>query len=158
MVEADGGQADHPAGGVAAGGIEATAQAHLQDRQLHRFRGQAIKGCGREQFKGGEVEGAGERAPADQVGAQLGGGDPALTQLQALTPAEQVGRAIHPVAQACFGQDRRQKRADRALAVGARHLHGGEAPLRLAAGRQGPGQAIEAQVHTPAGKGFKQIA
>ena len=81
MVEADGGQADHPAGGVEAGGIEATAQAHLQDRQLHSFSGKTVKGSGREQLKGGEVEGLGNRTPAAQVGPQLGGGDPALAQL-----------------------------------------------------------------------------
>ena len=141
-----------------AGGIEATAQAHLQDRQLHSFSGKTVKGSGREQFKGGEVEGVGNRTPAAQVGAQLGGGDPALAQLQALTPAQQMGRAVNAIGQARLRQDRRQERANRSLAVGARHLHGGEAPLRMAPSRQGPGQPIEAEVDAAAGKGFEQIA
>ena len=158
MVQADAGQANHPAIGVEGGGIEATAQAHLQDRQLHSFGRKAIKGGGREQFKGGEVEGTSDRTPAAQVGAQLGGGDPALAQLQALTPAQQMGGAVDAVVQTRLRQDRRQERADRSLAVGARHLHGGEAPLRMAPGRQGPGQPIEAEVDAAAGKGFEQIA
>ncbi len=55
VVEADVGDAEHRPVGVAGGGIEAAAQAHLQHRQINLGRGEMIHRCRREQFKRGEL-------------------------------------------------------------------------------------------------------
>ena len=98
-----------------------------------------------------------ERSPAAQVVPQLLGGDPGVIELEALAPALQMGGAVGAAMHPGSPQDGVQERADGALAVGARHLHRGEGPLRVRALRQGRLQALQAEGDAARREGLQQV-
>ena len=157
VVEPHRGKADHGPVGMAGGGIEPAPQSHLQHHQLQVCFREGQKGRGGDQLKRRELVALGDRRGGLQVAAQGWRGDRGVAQPDALGPAHQVGRGVEAGADAGGQQRLVHEGADRALAVGAGHLHGGEATLGMAQLGQGGLQAIEPQVDAAAAEGFDQV-
>jgi DNA recombination protein RmuC len=158
VVEADRTKTHHRPVGMGGGGIEPAPQPHLQHREVEVGGGEAIEGRRGQQLKGGQIVPLADRPPPGQVGPQGGRVDPVVIEADPLAPAHQVGGAIGTAAESGSPQDRLQKGGDRSLAIGAGHLHGGEATFWMAPLGQGPNQAVQAQVHPPFGEGLEQVA
>ena len=99
----------------------------------------------------------GDRRGGFQVAAQAWRGDRVLAKPDALGPAHQVRRGVEAGADAGGQQGLVHQGADRALAVGARHLHGGKAALGVAKLGEGGLEAIESQVDAAAAEGLDQV-
>ena len=108
VIQANVGDAQHGPVGVAGGGIEAAAQAHLQHRQIHRGRGEMIHGHCSEQLEWCELMLPADGLPALQQRAQLVCLDPLIANGNPLAPTDQVRRAVEAGLEPRGLQDRPQ--------------------------------------------------
>ena len=157
VIEADAGQADHPAVAVAGGGIKPAAQPHLEHHQGQTSLGKRQKRRRRHQLKRRQFMGPGHGRSPLKMAAQVGRSNRTGPQPDALGPAHQVRRGVQPGVDACCQQDLVHQGADRAFAIGAGHLHGRKLPLGMAELGQGRLQPLESQIDAAAAERFDQI-
>src|SRR5262249_23592112 len=117
------------------GRVEASPEADLDDRYLDLPPGEPLAG-----EQGGELEVREHDAGGVEVAAQLRGElgdrlvrDGATADPDALGEVDEVGRGVEAGATAGGGEHRVQHRGGRALAIGARDVQRGPAPLRVVA-------------------------
>ena len=134
------------------GGIEAAAEAHLQDHRVGRVLGEGLEGGGRRDLEEGDgVAGVGALRAREHVD-QLGLADGACLavgagQLDALVEAHQMRRGVDVHALARRLQHGLEVGDGRALAVGAGDVDDGrQAGFRVAELGQQPLDAAERQV------------
>jgi hypothetical protein len=127
-------------GGNDVGGVKAAAQPHFDDRDFDGRPPEELEGDGRRGLEEGRQDA--QRAVRDQAVGQIehfvGHGvegrrvHRAVADHEPLGDVGQVRGGVAGGADPCGAQRRVSHRRHRALAVGAGHVQGGEAPLRVA--------------------------
>ena len=158
VIEADAGQADHTAIAVAGGGIQPTAQPHLEHHQGQSGLGKRQKCRRSDQFKGCQPMGPCHGSGRLELAAQSCWGDRLGTKPNALGPALQVRRGIQPGPNPGRQQHPVHEGADRPLAIGAGHLNRRKAPLGMTEVGQGRLQPLKPEIDAPPAERLNQIS
>ena len=158
VIQADVGEGQHVAAWVDRGGIEAPAESHFEDGQVHlRFR-EGDKGRDGDQLKRREVVAEGQRLePLQQVFERVFANG-SVRQPDALAPAQEMGGGVKPAAQARGCGDALDHGGDGALAIGPGHLDSPEAAFWVSQFREGRFDSLQAEVDTAAAEGSDQLA